>query len=233
MPGLIEKIDYLQELGVTAVELLPVHHFDTQDAPAGLTNYWGYSSVSWFAPHAPFSSDRSADRARSMNSATWSRPCTGPGSGSSSTWSTTTPPKAGADGPVISWRGFENSAYYLLEKDRSVFADFTGCGNTVNANHSVVRRMILDSLRYWVGEMHVDGFRFDLAAALARGEDGQPLANPPVLWAIESEPALAGTRLIAEAWDTGGLNLVGSFPGERFAMLERSLPRHGAPVLAR
>ncbi len=213
--GLIEKIDYLQELGVTAVELMPVHHFDEQDAPAGLTNYWGYSSLSFFAPHAPFSSDRSAtgpvDEFRDMVKAlhragirvildvVYNHTAEG-----------------GADGPVISWRGFENSAYYLLEEDRAVFADFTGCGNTVNANHSVVRRMILDSLVHWVGRMHVDGFRFDLAAALARGEDGVLMDNPPVLWAIQSDPALAGTRLIAEAWDAGGLNLVTSFTGDKF-----------------
>ena len=213
--GLIQKIDYLKELGVTAVEFLPVHHFDPQDAPENLTNYWGYSSVSWFAPHAPFSSDRSPtgpvtefrDMVKALHRA-------GIRVILDVVYNHTA--EAGADGPVISWRGFENSAYYMLEKDRSVFADFTGCGNTVNANHSVARRLILDSLRYWVREMHVDGFRFDLAAALARGEDGQPLANPPVLWAIESDPALAGTRLIAEAWDIGGLNLVGSFPGERY-----------------
>ena len=213
--GLIEKIDYLRELGVTAVELLPVHHFDPQDAPADLTNYWGYSSVSWFAPHAPFSSDRSPcgpvkefrDMVKALHKA-------GIRVILDVVYNHTA--EAGADGPVISWRGFENSAYYLLEKDRTDFADFTGCGNTVNANHSVVRRMILDSLRYWVREMHVDGFRFDLAAALARGEDGELMENPPVLWAIESEPALAGSRMIAEAWDAGGLNLVGSFMGERF-----------------
>jgi glycogen operon protein len=213
--GLIEKIDYLQELGVTAVELMPVHHFDPQDAPAGLTNYWGYSSVSWFAPHAPFSSDRSPtgpvdefrDLVKALHRAgirvildvVYNHTAEGD-----------------ADGPVLCWRGFENSAYYLLEEDRAGFADYTGCGNTVNTNHSIVRRMILDSLRYWVREMHVDGFRFDLAAVLARGENGEPLANPPVLWAIDSDPSLAATRMIAEAWDTGGLNLVGSFDGERF-----------------
>ena len=213
--GLIEKIGHLQDLGVTAVELLPVHHFDPQDAPAGMSNYWGYSSVSWFAPHAPFSSDRSAlgpvDEFRDMVKAlhragirvildvVYNHTAEGD-----------------ADGPVISWRGFENSAYYMLAKDRSVFADYTGCGNTVNANHSVVRRMILDSLRHWVGQMHVDGFRFDLAATLARGENGDPLDKPPLIWAIQSDPALAGTRMIAEAWDAKGLNLVESFPGERF-----------------
>ena len=213
--GLMEKIDYLKELGVTAVELMPVHHFDVQDAPAGLTNYWGYSSVAWFAPHAPFSSDRSAagpvDEFRDMVKALHKA---GIRVILDVVFNHTA--EGGADGPVISWRGFENSAYYMLEEDRSQFADFTGCGNTVNANHSIVRRLIQDSLRHWVREMHVDGFRFDLAAALARGENGEPMANPPVLWAIESDPSLAGTRMIVEAWDAGGLNMVGSFTGERF-----------------
>jgi len=213
--GLIEKIGHLQELGVTTVELLPVHHFDPQDAPEGKTNYWGYSSVSWFAPHAPFSSDRSAtgpvDEFRDMVKALHRA---GIRVVLDVVYNHTA--EAGADGPVICWRGFENSAYYMLKKDRSLFADYTGCGNTVNANHSVVRRMILDSLRHWVQNMHVDGFRFDLAATLARGEDGDPLDKPPLIWAIQSDPELAGTRMIAEAWDAAGLSLVGSFPGERF-----------------
>ncbi len=213
--GLIEKIGHLQELGVTTVELLPVHYFDSQDAPEGKTNYWGYSTLSWFAPHAPFSSDRSVtgpvDEFRDMVKALHRA---GIRVILDVVYNHTA--EAGADGPVISWRGFENSAYYMLEKDRSVFADYTGCGNTVNANHSVVRRMILDSLRHWVQQMHVDGFRFDLAATLARGEGGEPLEKPPLIWAIQSDPELAGTRMIAEAWDAGGLNLVKSFPGERF-----------------
>lgn len=213
--GLIEKIDYLKSLGITAVELMPVHHFDTQDAPTGLENYWGYSNVSWFAPHAPFSSDRSPggcvnefrDMVKALHQA-------GIRVILDVVFNHTA--EAGDDGPVISWRGFENSAYYLLKDDRAHFADFTGCGNTVNANHSVVRRMIIDSLRHWVTHMHVDGFRFDLAAALARGENGEVMEHPPLLWGIHSDPVLAGTRMIAEAWDAGGLNMVGSFTGEKF-----------------
>jgi isoamylase len=117
-------------------------------------------------------------------------------------------------GPTLSFRGFENDAYYILEQDRSQFANYSGTGNTLNANHPIVRRMILDSLRYWVGEMHVDGFRFDLASILARDSSGQVMSAPPVLWDIESEPALAGTKLIAEAWDAAGLYQVGSFTGD-------------------
>jgi len=210
--GLIEKVPYLRDLGITAVELLPVHQFDPQSAPNGV-NYWGYQPVSFFAPHHGYSSTRdplgAIDEFRDMVKALHRAGIevildvvfnhTGEG---------------GADGPTLCYRGFANEAYYTLQADRSQFADYTGCGNTLNANHTVVRRMILDSLRYWVAEMHVDGFRFDLASILTRDEDGQPVPNPPVLWDIESDPALAGTKLIAEAWDAAGLYQVGSFIGD-------------------
>jgi isoamylase len=214
--GLVEKIPYLVDLGVTAVELLPVHHFDPQDAPPGLTNYWGYSTLSYFAPHGPYSSDRSpTGPVREFKDMVKALHAAGIRVILDVVYNHTT--EGGTDGPILSWAGFENQAYYLLQEDRSLYADFTGCGNTVNANHSVARRMILDSLRYWVHEMHVDGFRFDLASTLSRGEDGQPMKNPPVLWAIESDPVLSGTGLIAEAWDAVGLYQVGSFTGDRFA----------------
>jgi isoamylase len=118
------------------------------------------------------------------------------------------------EGPTLSFRGLENSTYYILENDRSRYANYTGTGNTLNGNHPIVRRMILDSLRYWVEEMHVDGFRFDLASILDRGENGELLPNPPALLDIDSDPALAGTKLIAEAWDAAGLYQVGSFVGD-------------------
>ena len=118
------------------------------------------------------------------------------------------------DGPTLSYRGLANDFYYILEKDKSRYADYTGCGNTLNANQPIVRRLIQDSLRYWVTQMHVDGFRFDLASILSRDESGHPLPNPPVLWDIESDPLLAGTKLIAEAWDAAGLYQVGSFVGD-------------------
>ena len=117
-------------------------------------------------------------------------------------------------GPTLSLRGLDNSIYYLLEADHARYANFSGTGNTLNANHPIVRRLILDSLRYWVETMHVDGFRFDLASILARDPSGQVLPNPPVLWDIESDPVLAGTKLIAEAWDAAGLYQVGSFIGD-------------------
>jgi isoamylase len=117
-------------------------------------------------------------------------------------------------GPTLCFRGLDNVTYYILESDRSRYANYSGTGNTLNANHPIVRRMIVDSLRYWVEEMHVDGFRFDLASILARDPSGHPMPNPPVLWDIESEPSLAGTKLIAEAWDAAGMYQVGSFVGD-------------------
>ncbi|HSQ57167.1 MAG TPA: alpha-amylase family glycosyl hydrolase, partial [Gemmata sp.] len=118
------------------------------------------------------------------------------------------------DGTMLCYRGIDNPTYYILEEGGARYADYSGCGNTLNANNPVVRRMIVDSLKYWVREMHVDGFRFDLASILSRDSSGHPLPNPPVLWDIESDPALAGTKLIAEAWDAAGLYQVGSFVGD-------------------
>ena len=129
-------------------------------------------------------------------------------------WFSITPRKAAHDGPTLCYRGLANDFYYILEKDKSRYADYTGCGNTLNANQPIVRRLIQDSLRYWVTQMHVDGFRFDLASILSRDEAGNPMPNPPVLWDIESDPLLAGTKLIAEAWDAAGLYQVGSFIGD-------------------
>jgi glycogen operon protein len=118
------------------------------------------------------------------------------------------------DGPTICFRGLANDTYYILAEGKSRYADYTGCGNTLNANEPIVRRLILDSLRYWVSEMHVDGFRFDLASILTRGQEGRPMALPPVVWDIESDPILANVKLIAEAWDAAGLYQVGRFVGD-------------------
>jgi isoamylase len=197
------------------VELLPVFQFDAQDCPPGKTNYWGYAPVSFFAPHQDYSSQRgplaALDEFRDMVKAlhraglevildvVFNHTAEG-----------------GLTGPTLSFRGLANDVYYILEQDKSRYADYTGCGNTLNANQPIVRRMIQDSLRYWVSKMHVDGFRFDLASILSRDEDGRPLPNPPVLWDIESDPLLAGTKLIAEAWDAAGLYQVGSFVGDRW-----------------
>ncbi len=215
--GLIEKIPYLQELGITAVELLPVYQFDPQTAAPGLVNYWGYQPVSFFAPHTAYSSrqeplavlDEFRDMVKALHRAGIEVILDVVYNHSA---------EAFGDGATLSFRGLANDVYYVLDPDDpSQYADYTGCGNTLNADHPVVRRLILDSLRYWVQEMHVDGFRFDLASVLARGEDGQPLANPPVIWDIESDPALAGVKLIAEAWDAAGLYQVGAFVGDSWS----------------
>jgi isoamylase len=211
--GLIEKIPYLQHLGITAVELLPTFQFDAQDAPAGQVNYWGYAPVSFFAPHRGYSSrldplgpvDEFRDMVKALHRA-----------GIEVILDVVFNHTAEGDhrGATLSFRGLDNSTYYILEQDRSRYANYSGTGNTLNANHPIVRRMIVDSLRYWVQEMHVDGFRFDLASILARDSSGQPMSNPPVLWDIESDPALAGAKMIAEAWDAAGLYQVGSFVGD-------------------
>jgi glycogen operon protein len=211
--GLIEKIPYLQGLGITAVELLPVFQFDAQDCPPGLVNYWGYAPVSFFAPHHAYSSrqdpigpvDEFRDMVKALHRA-----------GLEVILDVVFNHTAEGDhrGPTLGFRGLDNTTYYILEEDRSRYANYSGTGNTLNANHPIVRRMILDSLRYWVRTMHVDGFRFDLASILTRGASGEVIPNPPVLWDIESDPALAGTKLIAEAWDAAGLYQVGSFIGD-------------------
>jgi glycogen operon protein len=211
--GLIEKIPYLQELGITTVELLPIFQFDAQDSPPGTCNYWGYSPVSFFAPHQGYSSrqdptgplDEFRDMVKALHKA-----------GIQIILDVVFNHTAEGDhnGPTFCFRGVDNNTYYILDSDRARYANFSGTGNTLNANHFVVRRMILDSLRYWVEEMHVDGFRFDLASILARDSNGHVMANPPLLWDIESDPALAGTIMIAEAWDAAGLYQVGSFIGD-------------------
>ncbi|MDE2455483.1 MAG: glycogen debranching enzyme, partial [Burkholderiales bacterium] len=212
--GLIEKIPYLVDLGVTAVELMPVFHFDVQDAPPGLSNHWGYAPVSFFAPHAAYASrseplavlDEFRDMVKALHRA-----------GLEVILDVVYNHTAEGDerGPCLSLRGLDNATYYMLDENGR-YANYSGCGNTLNANEAVVRRLIADSLRYWVQVMHVDGFRFDLAAILSRDEQGRPLAKPPVLWDIESDPALAGTKLIAEAWDAAGLYQVGGFGGEHW-----------------
>ena len=211
--GLREKIPYLQELGITAVELLPIFQFDAQDSPPGRINYWGYAPVSFFAPHHAYSSrqDRLGpvqefrDMVKALHRA-----------GIEVILDVVFNHTAEGDhtGPTLSFRGLDNATYYILEPDRTRYSNYSGTGNTLNANHPIVRRMIVDSIRYWVEEMHVDGFRFDLASILSRDSNGHVMAAPPVLWDLESDPVLAGTKMIAEAWDAAGLYQVGSFVGD-------------------
>jgi glycogen operon protein len=216
--GLTEKIPYLQTLGITAVELLPVADFDEtanqrRDPQSGavLRDYWGYNSLSFFAPKPAYSSAADALAAvREFKEMVKQFHAAGievildvvfnhTGEGSTA-------------GPAVSWRGIDDSTYYLKDAVSGRYLDYSGCGNTLNCNHPVVRNQIVDCLHYWVTEMHVDGFRFDLASILGRGRDGGVLANPPLLEQIAGDPVLAGTKLIAEAWDAAGLYQVGSFP---------------------
>jgi len=216
--GVVEKIPYLKELGVTAVELLPVTEFEENDnsrrdplTGEPLRNLWGYQPLAFFAPKAGFAASGSEageihefkQMVKALHEARIEVILdmvfnhTGEG---------------GPSEPAISWRGFDNATYYLLDPASGEYRDYSGCGNTLNCNHPVVRGLILDCLRYWVTEMHVDGFRFDLASILGRGPDGSVLANPPLLEIIAADPVLAHTKLIAEAWDAAGLYQVGRFP---------------------
>ena len=214
--GVIEKIPYLQALGVTAVELLPITEFEENDNPrshpetgAGLMNYWGYHPLSFFAPKAAYAAcpEEPIKAFKHLVKALHEAGIelildmvfnhTGEGDIHCPTWS---------------YRALSASRYYLIEPTRGTYRHDTGCGNTINANHPVVQDLIVDCLRYWVTEMHVDGFRFDLASVLTRGPDGEPLERPPLLERIASDPVLAQTKLIAEAWDASGLYQVGQFP---------------------
>jgi glycogen operon protein len=219
--GVIEKIPYLMELGVTHVELLPVMAFDEQDVPAGvadlgLGNYWGYSTHSFFSPHPGYCVSPHAgahvqefrDMVKALHEA-------GIGVIMDVVFNHTA--EGGAGGSIINFKGIGNETFYHLDpEDRSVYRDYTGCGNTVNCNHPLVAKFILECLEYWVREMHVDGFRFDLASVLSRGENGEPLYHAPVLWNIEFSSVLSETHIIAEAWDAAGLYQVGDFPGFRW-----------------
>ncbi|MCF7985264.1 MAG: glycogen debranching protein GlgX [Thiohalocapsa sp.] len=218
--GVIEKIPYLQALGITHVELMPVMAFDEQDVPegvaaAGLQNYWGYSTHSFFAPHPGFCSGAGDSHRREFRDMVKELHRAGIGVLLDVVFNHTA--EGGEGGPTINFKGVGNETFYMLDAvNRSGYLNFTGCGNTVNANHPFVARFIIDCLEYWVREMHVDGFRFDLASALARDEYGVPMRHPPVLWGIELSDVLAGSKIIAEAWDAAGLYHVGSFPGYRW-----------------
>ena len=217
--GLIEKIPYLRGLGVTAVELLPVQEFPDWERRRGGTgervrNYWGYNPVALFAPKAGYATDpgqvltefkamvRELHRAgiEVILDVVFNHTAEGDETGS-----------------TFSFRGLDNAIYYILAADRSRYVDFTGCGNTLNCNHPVVREMIVDCLRHWVARFHVDGFRFDLASILGRDPEGRLLADPPLLRRIAEDPVLRDVKLVAEAWDAGGAFQVGSFPGQRWA----------------
>lgn len=220
--GFIEKIPYLKDLGITAVELLPIFEFDEFEnsnvnprTGERMKNYWGYSTINFFSPKASFAADKT------------------PG-GCVNEFKTLVRElhKAGIEvildvvfnhtaegnehGVALNFRGFENSVYYtLVGSHKEYYMNFSGCGNTMNCNHPIVRNFIIDSLRYWVLNYHVDGFRFDLASILCRGQEGDLLKFPPLTNAIAEDPVLGKTKIIAEPWDAGGAYQLGGFPGGR------------------
>lgn len=218
--GLMEKIPYLKALGVTAVELMPVHEFNEWQLPVSnpqtgepLRNYWGYDPVAFLAPKAAYSSAGGQGQ-QTLEFREMVRAFHQDGIEVILDVVFNHTAEGNELGPTLSFRGIDNAIFYMLAPDPRHYLNFAGTGNTINANHPVVRDHILGALRHWVVEMHVDGFRFDLASILARDSEGRPKANPSLLWDIESDPVLAGTKLIAEAWDAGGLYQVGSFIGD-------------------
>jgi isoamylase len=215
--GLREKIPHLKELGINCVELLPIFEFDEADmvrtnplTDEKLCNYWGYNTLAFYAPKAAYAATGrfglQADELRATIKELHRR---GIEIILDVVFNHTA--EGNENGPTISFRGIDNSTYYMLAPDGSYY-NFSGCGNTLNCNHPVVREFVLDCLRHWVADYHIDGFRFDLASILGRDQSGAPLSNPPLLEALAADPVLGRTKLIAEAWDAGGLYQVGSFP---------------------
>ncbi len=213
--GIMEKIPYLQDLGINAVELMPVFEFDETRGMREvngetLLDYWGYNPVSFFAPNTSYSAEIEYNREgtelkrliRSLHD-----------HGIRVIFDVVFNHTAEGDerGPFFSFKGIDNNVYYMLTPDGKYY-NFSGCGNTLNCNHPMVRDLILNCLRYWTVAYHVDGFRFDLASILGRDEQGAPMNNPPLLESLAYDPILSASDLIAEAWDAGGLYQVGSFP---------------------
>ncbi len=213
--GLIDKIPYLNDLGITAIELLPVFSFDPSDAPNGLENYWGYSPINWFTPHQNYISKESSlsprDQFRKLVETAHDN---GIEIILDVVYNHTT--EGNQNGPCISWKGFGESIYYH-KNEQGEFLDVTGCGNTIAANQPIVRQLILESIRCWTNELGVDGFRFDLGVALSRGKDLAPLETPPIFEEIESDPLLCQLKLISEPWDCGGLYRLSDFPAKRIS----------------
>ncbi|MCF6291085.1 MAG: glycogen debranching protein GlgX [Desulfobacterales bacterium] len=215
--GIVDKIPYLRQLGITAVELMPITDFNELEnirvnpvTGEKLTNFWGYSPISFFAPKAAYAADNApGNQVREFKKMVRALHRAGIEVILDVVFNHTA--EGGADGPMISFRGLDNSIYYLLDSKTREYLNFSGCGNTLNCNHPLVRQLIIDCLHYWVVEMHVDGFRFDLASILGRDQSGRVLSNPPMVEIIAEDPILAHTKIIAEAWDAAGLYQVGSF----------------------
>ncbi len=223
--GVVEKIDHLNSLGITAVELLPVHEFNEHElirrnplTGEKLKNYWGYSPVLFFAPNKEYAVGNLLSGAAVNEFKTMVRALHEAGIEVILDVVFNHSAEGNETGPTLNFRGLDNSIYYILdEKDSSLYKNYSGCGNTLNCNHPVVRGFIRNCLRYWVVEMHVDGFRFDLASILGRDSRGEMLVNPPLLESIAEDPILRHVKIIAEAWDAAGAYQVGSFPGKRWS----------------
>ncbi|NDJ60517.1 MAG: glycogen debranching protein GlgX [Chloroflexi bacterium] len=215
--GIIEKIPYLKALGVNAVEFLPVYEFDefensriNEETGELLVQYWGYSTVGFFSPKAGYAATgKDGMQADEFKNLVKELHANGIEVILDVVFNHTA--EGNENGPYISFRGLDNRTYYMLTPEGYYF-NFSGTGNTLNCNNPIVRGMVLDALRYWAAEYHIDGFRFDLAAILGRDQNGAPLPNPPLLEQLAFDPILAKCKLIAEAWDAGGLYQVGSFP---------------------
>ncbi|MDO4805316.1 MAG: alpha-amylase family glycosyl hydrolase [Lachnospiraceae bacterium] len=216
--GLREKIPYLRDLGINAVELMPIFEFDEMrdDREVDgkkMIDYWGYNPISFFAPNTSYASEVEYNReGRELKKLIKALNDNGIECFLDVVFNHTA--EQGEGGPFISFKGLDNNVYYMLSPDGRYY-NFSGCGNTLNCNHPVVQQLILDSLRYWTVTYHIDGFRFDLASILGRNQDGRPMNNPPLLQNLAFDPILANVKLIAEAWDAGGLYQVGTFPSWR------------------
>ncbi len=216
--GLKEKIPYLKELGINAVELMPIFEFDetmnVREKDGNLLlDYWGYNTVGFFAPNAGYSSveeyNREGTELKELIKALHDN---GIEVILDVVFNHTA--EGNEQGPTFCFKGFDNKIYYMLTPEGNYY-NFSGCGNTLNCNHPIVQQLILECLRYWTVNYRIDGFRFDLASILGRNEDGSPLNNPPLLKSLASDPILSNVKLIAEAWDAGGMYQVGSFPANR------------------
>ena len=221
--GVIEKIPYFKDLGITSLEFLPVQEFNENETPRlnprtgeKLKNYWGYSTVAFFAPKGSYAADKTpGGQVREFKKMVRELHKAGLEVILDIVFNHTA--EGNEQGPTFSFRGLDNSIYYILNENRRYYQNYSGCGNTMNCNHPVVRSFIMDCLRYWVMEMHVDGFRFDLGSILGRDQNGKVMENPPTLERIAEDPVLNSTKIIAEAWDAGGAYQVGWFPGGRWA----------------
>ena len=215
--GIREKIGYLKELGINCLELMPIYEFDEwengkvhPDTGEQLFNYWGYSTLGFFAPKAGYAAmGKLGMQVDEFKALVKELHRNGIEVFLDVVFNHTA--EGNEQGPYISFKGIDNKTYYMLTPEGYYF-NFSGTGNTLNCNNPVVRNMVLDCLRYWASEYHIDGFRFDLASILGRAPSGAPLSNPPLLESLAFDPILAKCKLIAEAWDAGGLYQVGSFP---------------------